>query len=295
MCTHSQLHVVSHKKMILCPDEQCPIPNLEQKWTTKHPARGDMWYDIFKNIRRALFYVDFKTIAPHISGPSTNRITTSSIKNLRLSSLQPSTMKSFSLSSFTLGLATLASLSVATPTIDSEPLEVTTSNSTSLGKREDLWHFCGDSTWKSFGERAFLAGIRLMGRIDDHQMKLTEASRDEIPDQYFGTSGKCTNLWCGGDWKKGRGVVFYLCLKPETPDTFYNSGDLAQKFHDGFHDCNNKREPQDDKDQTALAYHVWADGYDLHVEGGYVLIAISGSVMHGRIAECDEAVHEQIE
>lgn len=175
------------------------------------------------------------------------------------------------LSSTTLGLATLASLVAAAPVLEAEPLEVEPLNATSLGRRADTdpWHFCSDGNWKSFGERAFLAGVRLMGRTDDHTMSLTEEARKKIPEQYFGTRGMCTNLWCGGDQGKGRAVVFYLCLKSETPDTFFNSGDLAQKFHDGFHDCNGKREPQDDGDNTPLAFHVWDNGYDLHVEGGY--------------------------
>lgn len=108
-----------------------------------------------------------------------------------------------------------------------------------------------------------------MGRTDDTQMHLPQTARDQIPDYYVGKSGMCVNLWCGGDHSKGRSVVFYLCLHATTPDALYNSADLAQMFHDGYYDCNGDREPQDDPDNTPMAFHVWAKGYDLHVEGGY--------------------------
>ncbi|KAF2869663.1 hypothetical protein BDV95DRAFT_620234 [Massariosphaeria phaeospora] len=169
------------------------------------------------------------------------------------------------LSPTTLAVATMASLSVATP------LNVTREsfNSTSLAKRDDIWHYCHDTAWTSFGERAFLAGLRLMGETDDLQMGLSSEARAEIPKQYLGTRGMCTNLWCGGETSGGKGVVFYLCLKQDTPDRLFGNKDLAQRFHDGFHDCMGKRDPQDDGDNVLLAFHVWESDYDLHVEGGY--------------------------
>jgi hypothetical protein len=90
-----------------------------------------------------------------------------------------------------------------------------------------------------------------------------------MPNVYTGIPGMCNRLWCGGNQKKGVAVAFYLCLKPETPQLDLQARDLAQKFHDGFHDCNGKREPEDDGDNKLLAFHVWDDGWDLHVEGGY--------------------------
>ena len=176
-------------------------------------------------------------------------------------------------SAITLGLISLAT---ATPVFELDASEAETlevepwRTTTGLGKRDGTAdnHFCGDKTWRTFGERAYLAGQRLIGRVDDHDMKLPQKARDEIPDQYFGKRGMCTNLWCGGDQKKGRAVVFWLCLHPETEDTYYNTKDLGKMFHDGFYDCHG-REPQDDKDATTLAFHVWADGYDLHAEGGW--------------------------
>lgn len=169
-----------------------------------------------------------------------------------------------SLTSTILALATLSGLTVGGPLARPNTL-----TETSISKRADPWHYCADNNWRGFNERAFLAGLRLMGRVDDHKMGLGWESRAEIPDQYYGIQGQCTLLWCGGAGKPGNGVNFILCLKPDTPSTFYPSGDLAKKFHDGFHDCNGKREPQDDGDNVISAYHVWADGYDLHVEGGY--------------------------
>jgi len=164
-------------------------------------------------------------------------------------------------------LGALTSLAASTPLREPTMLDQLSTSTTTLEKRVDPWHYCGDQKWSSFGERAFLAGLRLMGGIDNHEMDLTEAARDQIPVTYTGKRGMCVNLWCGG--RKNVAVVFYLCLHDTTPDSnSFLAKDLAQKFHDGFHDCNG-REPQDDKDNTALAFHVWAEGYDLHVEGGY--------------------------
>lgn len=183
-------------------------------------------------------------------------------------------------STSSLALATLAGLGSAVPfhgtdSLHPEAWNETLWNTMSMQRREDSkektdsTHFCNDQLWKPFGERAFLAGLRLMGKTNDHSMKMGDEARAQIPDQYLGTEGMCTNLWCGGDHKKGRGVVFYLCLQEGTPDKLFNSKDLALKFHDGFYDCMREREPQDDKDQTSLAFHVWGKGYDLHVENGY--------------------------
>ncbi|KAF2266886.1 hypothetical protein CC78DRAFT_542168 [Lojkania enalia] len=164
------------------------------------------------------------------------------------------------LSSTTLGLASFASLAAAAPLVEAEP--GVSPAPAPLQKRFDSWHYCNDDKWKGFGERAFLAGLRLMGRVDDD--RFDEDARDQIPDQYLGEPGWCTNLWCGGEGSTS--VVFYLCVKPETEQKLYGSKDLAQKFHDGFHDCFGKREPRDEKDE-AVAFHVWDDGYSLHVEG----------------------------
>ncbi|KAH5517925.1 hypothetical protein HBI17_053900 [Parastagonospora nodorum] len=169
-------------------------------------------------------------------------------------------------------LGVLTSLAASTPLRESTALDQPYTNTTTLerrGKTTDPWHFCSDKNWSSFGERAFLAGLRLMGKTDDRQMRLVKEAREQIPDYYMGVRGMCENLWCGGNHSKGRGVVFYLCLHDTTPDGPYLSGDLAQKFHDGFYDCNGEREPQDDPDNKSLAFHVWEAGYDLHVEGGY--------------------------
>jgi hypothetical protein len=176
------------------------------------------------------------------------------------------------LSAAMIGLAPLASVAAAVPFLETGGLlQRVPPNATLWEKRADIdaGHSCGDPNWRVFGERAYLAGIRLLGRTDDHSMRLEQAARDEIPDYHLGTDGMCTVLWCGGNHKKGRGVVFYLCLQAGTPNQLFATKDLAQKFHDGFYDCNGKREPQDDPDNTQLAFHVWAKGYDLHVEGGY--------------------------
>ncbi|EAT85243.1 hypothetical protein SNOG_07777 [Parastagonospora nodorum SN15] len=168
-------------------------------------------------------------------------------------------------------LGVLTSLAASTPLRESTALDQPYTNTTTLerrGKTTDPWHFCSNKNWSSFGERAFLAGLRLMGKTDDRQMRLDKEAREQIPDYYMGVRGMCENLWCGGNHSKGRGVVFYLCLHDTTPDGPYLSGDLAQKFHDGFYDCNGEREPQDDPDNKSLAFHVWEAGYDLHVEGG---------------------------
>jgi hypothetical protein len=189
--------------------------------------------------------------------------------------IRQSALNSFAMnfpSAAALALSLLVSMTTSTPLREPTMLDQPHTNATARerrGKTTDSWHYCSDKSWKSFGERAFLAGVRLMGNNDDWTMRLNEDAHKQIPEYYLGKRGMCVNLWCGGDNSKGRGVVFLLCLHDTTSDTLFGAKDLAQKFHDGFYDCNGDREPQDDPDNVSMAFHVWDNGYDLHVEGGY--------------------------
>lgn len=158
------------------------------------------------------------------------------------------------LSSSTLGLASFASLAAAAPFFEAE----SGVSPALLQKRSDPWHFCWDESWKKFGHRAFRAGLRTIAGDDADP-------GNTIPELYLGEPGWCNNLWCGG--KGDDSVVFYLCGTPEAEQIMFTPKDLAQKFHDGFHDCNGKTEPVDKAGVTSLAFHVWSGNYSLHVEG----------------------------
>lgn len=167
------------------------------------------------------------------------------------------------LSFIMLALDGYASLAAVVPLVENE-FSVSTAPPAPLQKRADKWHFCGDDTWKQFSERVFLAGLRAMGGVhnDDNMW----ASTNELPPYYVGDPGWCTNVYCGDD-PGFSSVVFYLCVRPEAAQKKHAPKDLAQKFHDGFHDCYGKREPSNSK-ILAQAFHVWDPEFSLHVEGG---------------------------
>jgi hypothetical protein len=160
-----------------------------------------------------------------------------------------------------LGLAGSASLATASPrplaTVDSSIF----SAPSGLEKRAGAY-WCNDDTWKTFGERAALAGFRLMGSVDDQDFP--QQARDDVPDSYSATPGQCHLLWCGGGGEHT--VAFYLCLKPDAKKTSFAAKDLARKFHDGFNSCYS-REPID-KNVVAKALHIWEPEYTLSLEGG---------------------------
>lgn len=168
------------------------------------------------------------------------------------------------LSTTVLGLAGFASLATAAPLTEAEP--GISPAPAPLKKRSGDYqpnHYCGDKNWASFGERAALAGFRLMGGVDTGGF--SAAALKEILPSYSGHPGQCLTLWCGGDGDTS--VAFLLCVKPGAAVQTYYATDIAQKLHDGFYDCFD-REPIDEK-RSALPYHVWEGDYSLHVENSH--------------------------